>query len=370
MSNVKFALEPSIAVKHSSVSIRPFVSGRANFGLERYNMVVADGVKHRCPVTVIGTGRIKEYITGLNEQSIEMKKLAEMARTDKEKKEEYEAAVKEIRTIVARAEREIGGNHKITPEETDIARIDITDSTFWERVETFKSVVPDKFNEQGQRIPTYWDDLSMELDNHGFVLNEGNIHDLVLVKIAEAGGFSLIARSYEEAVESPNCKFYINKRAKAAGIKVGGKKLRDKAGQELLKLEKDASKMFYVTKLVSIDSLYYKAGGNTTPTDILYDDCSRFIEGEGSVKNKEEACNKFISYCKMDMEELRLRCMVQDGTANRYLAYKPDGSIYYLKTSTPIGKTVADCLVFLKDPLNQDIYKMLKDQVEKDWFGA
>jgi len=33
-------------ITHSRVSIRPFVSGKANMGLEQYNLVVADGIHH------------------------------------------------------------------------------------------------------------------------------------------------------------------------------------------------------------------------------------------------------------------------------------------------------------------------------------
>lgn len=365
MSNVQFALETSVAVKHSDASIRPFVSGRPNFGLERYNMVVADGCRHRVGISVMGIDRIKTYITGLNELSSDMQKLKELGKTDKEKKEEYEAKVLEIRRIVARAERELTANYKVNPD-----TVTVDDAEFWQNVLTFSSVVPDKFDEKGVRIPTYWDDIFLELDNHGHVLDARNISDLLLIKAIEAGGFALIAPSYEEAVESGRYKFYLDKRVASSKVKVSGRKTRDQAASELLKLSKDFNKMFYVTKLVSLDSMYYKSGGNVTPGDVLYDDCGKFLDGEGSIKSKEKAAEKFLEVCKMDMEELRLRCMVQDGSASRYISYKADGIMYYLKSNAPIGKTVADAISYLKDPNNADVYKQLAEQCNKDWAGA
>jgi len=367
MEAVKFALETSVAIKHSSVSIRPFVSGRPNFGLERYNMVVADGVRHKVGISVLGTGNIKTYITGLNEMSPDMQKLKELGAKDAGKKEEYEAKVLEIRKIVARAEREITSNYDVNPD--DVESLKSTD--FWSKVKTFKSVIPDTFEEDGGGIKvrklTYWDDIYLDLDNYGYALDERDIKDLLIIRAIEAGGCALIATSYEEAASTSNYRFYLDKRVDTSAVKVSGKKLRDKAGQELLKLEKDYNKMFYVTKLISMDSLYYRKGGNVTPADILYDDCSKFIDGEGTIKSKEAASTKFLEYCKLDLDELKLRCMIQDGTAMRYLSYKPDGSIYYMATGTPMGKTVAECISLLKDPLSQQVYIQLRDQVEKDW---
>lgn len=364
MATLKHAIQQSAAIIHSSVSIRPFLSGKSNMGLEKYNLVIADGVKHRVCITVLGTDRIKTYLTGLNEQSQEMLELKKEGESNKDKREEYEARVKEIRQIVARAERELNGNYTVDHEDPNI----VNDKDFWNRVKMFHSVIPDQFDEQRKRIATYWDDVTLELDNHGQVLDERDIRDVLLIKIAEAGGFSLIAPSYEVAAENGKFKFYLDKRSKSSAVKVSGRKLRDEAGAALLKLHKgDANKLFYVTKLVSIDSLYYRTGKNHTPLDVFYDDCSRYLDGEGIEKSKEEAARKFIEYCKMEMDELRLRCMVKDGTATKLLSYKPDGSIYYLATGTPMGKTIPECIVFLKDPLNQDIYKGMKDQLEKTW---
>jgi hypothetical protein len=364
MASVKHAIQQSAAITHSSVSIRPFLSGKSNMGLEKYNLVIADGVKHRACISVLGVDRIKTYVTGLNEQSQEMLELKKESATNKEKLEEYEAKVKEIRQIVARAERELNGNYTLDHEDPNI----VNDKEFWTKVRMFHSVVPDQFDEQRKRISSYWDDITLELDNHGQVLDERDIRDVLLIKIAEAGGFSLIAPSYETAAESGKYKFYLDKRSKSSSIKVSGRKLRDEAGSALLKLYKgDSNKLFYITKLVSLDSLYYRIGKNNTPLDVFYDDCSRYLDGEGIEKSKEEASKKFIEYCKLEMDELRLRCMVKDGTALRMLSYKPDGSIYYIPTGTPMGKTVPECIVFLKDPLNQDIYKALNEDLQKAW---
>ena len=355
----------SSAIAHSSVSIRPFVNGKRNMGLEAYDLVVADGVYHKDGVIALGEHSVKTYVTGLNEASSDMVLLRKEGETNPTKMEEYNAKVLDIRRTIARAERELGGNAELDPNDPDILK----DKDFWKRVKTFQSVIPDTFDSKGDRIPTYWDSITLKLDNHGQALNpERLVLDLLIMKIAEAGGFAIVAPSLTVAAETNKYKFYLDKREAAAEIQISPKIMRDKAGKELLKMyEGDANKLFYVTKLVSLDSLFYRKGSNSTPLAVLYNDSSRYLDGEGMEKSKTTAATKFLEYCKMDLEELRLRCMIKDATTRQYLSFKADGTIYHNRTSTPIGKNVADCIVYLKDPLNQSVYEMLKEDVEKEW---
>ena len=68
-------------------------------GLENYGMNVFDGVFHEEQLTCIEINGIKRYLTGLNEFSPDVKNLAV---------EEQEAKIKQIRSVVAQLEKELG----------------------------------------------------------------------------------------------------------------------------------------------------------------------------------------------------------------------------------------------------------------------
>src|SRR4051812_47386521 len=127
-----FRLSP--AIKHAPLSIKPFMKeGTKNMGLERYNMVVHNGiVQTDVPMfRAIGEGAYasKTYITNLNEDAPEVQGIKD--------DEERNARIATIRRMVARAERYLASNLKLDPEVKDIENIPYDE--FWGKVTTFKS---------------------------------------------------------------------------------------------------------------------------------------------------------------------------------------------------------------------------------------
>jgi len=349
------------ALSRSAISIKPYVSGQPNLGLEKYDLALFDGAKQRDSIFCESNGRIKTYLTGLNELHPSVQNIKD--------EDEKRAKIKEIREVVARLENEFNANFAVNPEGC-MEGYGTKDDRFWANVTMFKSVVPDTFDNQNNRIPTYWDSIVLELDNWGKNLDMKNLSDVVIKYAIEAGGFSLVAGSLEAARDNNQFKFYLDKIEETSALKTENKKLRNKAGAKLETLyNKDANKLFYVTKMVSLDSLFYRTGKNATPNDILYEDCDRYINGQTADKNKTFCAEKFLEYAEMSMEELKLRCIVKDATQLRLISHKPDGNLYYIKTGVLLGKTVADVVNFIKNPLNEDVYKDIFSLVDKEWKG-
>ena len=198
-------------------------------GLENYGISLFDGVKHQEQLACLEINGINRYLTGLNEFAPEIKKLS---------KELKEAKVKQIRATVADLEAELASNI-IDPEDKD----------FWNKVKLLK---PDN-NE-------FWNKIELKVGNEPLHINMSDPYDRIKLCAIEVGGFSLVAKSYEDAKARPRPpKFYLDKEEETVSTRTEYKKLRNKALSELQKLfDKNSTKLFYVAKIVDANSTQYK----------------------------------------------------------------------------------------------------------------
>jgi hypothetical protein len=182
----------------------------------------------------------------------------------------------------------------------------------------------------------------------------------------EAGGFSIVGRSYEEARSRAVApKFYLDKTIDTVSTKTEVKKLKNKALSELQKLyDKNTNKLLYVAKVIDANSVQYK---KSTPNDIVYDNMDRYINGEGVEKNLKRAATSFLDVCALDMETLKLKSIIRDATFYKMIATKPDGFIYHMESSAMMGRNPSDCVEFLRNPLNENVLITLTKAVEKFW---
>lgn len=323
--------------RNSSLTIRPFVDPYVqNMGLERYNMVLFEGIFHEEPIVCLEFNGIKRYITGLNEFAPEVKNLPE---------DQREAVIKDIRKTVAELEKELAANV-----------LDIDDKDFWAKVKLLR---PDNDD--------FWGKITMRFGNEPVYLDPQNDpYDLIKLRAIEAGGFSIVAKSLDSArKESPKFKFYLDKYEETASIKTELKKLKNKAFSELQKLyDKNQNKLFYVCKVLDPNSTQYK---KSTPNDILYDNMDKYISGETVEKDKKLTAQRFIDTCNLDMETLKLRSLIKDSTFYKVLATRGDGNIYHMKSGSVLGKNPSDVLIYLKNPLNDEILADIITTVESYW---
>ena len=336
MSNVTI-VEGYAVNKKSTIAIRPFFEARIeNMGLEKYGLSLFDGAFHEEQLACLEINGIKRYLTGLNEFSPDLKNLP---------LEEQEARVKEIRRVVSQLEKELAANV-----------IDANDPDFWNKVKICK---PDN--------SSFWDQIKLRCSNEPTYLEpDKDPYDLIKLYAIEAGGFSMVAKSLEEAKSMPvPPKFYLDKLETTASTNTEVKKLRNKAASELQKLfDKNQNKLFYVAKVLDPNSTQYK---KSTPNDIMYDNMDKYINGELTDKDKKRTAQRFLDVAVLDMESLKIRAIVKDASFYKFLATKADGFIYDMGSSSMLGRTPSDCVEYLKNPLNESVLIDLTKKVEKYW---
>jgi hypothetical protein len=324
------------ANKKKTIAVKPyFDNSMSNMGLEHYGQSLFDGVKHYEQLACLEQNGVVRYVTGLNEFAPEIKLLPI---------EEREAKIKEIRNAVAELERELAANV-----------LDVNSPTFWNEVVLLKP---------GNK--EFWNKITMSCGNDPVFLDPADPYDRIKLYAVEAGGFSLISRSYEDArSKAVPPKFYLDKVTETSGIKTEYKKLKNKALAELQKLfDKNSTKLFYIAKAVDTASVQYK---KYTPNDVIYDNMDRHINGEGTEGNKERAAKGFMEAAALDMETLKIKAIVKDSIFFKYITNKSDGYIYHTKSNALLGRNTSDIIEYLKNPLNEDILKDLNTQVEKLW---
>lgn len=322
--------------KKSSVCIRPYFDPSVeNMGLEKYNMSLFEGVFHEEQLACLEINGIKRYLTGLNEFAYELKDLDP---------EERDAKVKQIRSLVSQLEKELAAN-EVQPE----------DEQFWNKVKLLK---PDNAE--------FWDKIKVRCSNDPVHLDLKDPYDLIRLCAIEAGGFSMIAKSLDDARRKPTPpKFYLDKLEETASTNTEVKKLRNKAAAELQKLfDKNQNKLFYVAKVLDPLSTQYK---KSTPNDIIYDNMDKYISGELVDKDKRKTAQRFLDAANMDMETLKIRAIIKDASYYKFIATKPDGFIYHMQSSSLMGRTPSDVAEYLKNPLNEEILADLTKKVEKYW---
>jgi len=323
--------------KMGSIAIRPyFESSVSNMGLEKYGLSLFDGVFHEEQLACLEINGVKRYITGLNEFAPEIKSLPS---------DEREAKVKQIRKAVSDLEKELNSN-VVDPEDKD----------FWNKIELLKP-----------SNSVFWDKIILRCGNEPTYLQpDKDPYDLIKLHAINAGGFSMIAKSFDDArTRSVPPKFYLDISEETVVIKTELKKMRNKALAELQKMyDKNANKLLYVAKILDISSTLYT---KSTPNDILYDNMDKYINGETVEKNKKLTAEKFLEVSSNDLTTLKLRAIAKDAAYHKYIVTKPDGFIYHLSSSTMLGRNLADVVEFLKNPTNEQITAQIVSKVEEHW---
>ena len=323
-------------VKKTPIAVRPFFDASAsNMGLEDYGMSLFDGVTHHEQLACLENNGVVRYLTGLNEFAPDIRLLNEQDKA---------ARIKEIRAAVCELEKELAANV-----------IDVEDEQFWNKVKLLK---PDNSE--------FWNRISIACGNEPLFLDPKDPYDRIKLHGIEAGGFSLVAKSYDDARSRPVApKFYLDKTEETVMARTEYKKMRNKALAELQKLfDKNSTKLFYIAKVVDINSTQYR---KSTPLDVIYENMDRYISGEGGETNKERAAKSFTETAAMDMETLKIKSIVRDSVFFKYIINKADGFIYHTKSGSMLGRNVSDVLEYLKNPLNEDVLKDLNQACEKYW---
>lgn len=320
------------------ISVKPYLDpNQTNMGLENYGYALFPGTHHEEQLAAIERNGVVRYVTGLDEFAPEVQNLNDEKLRG--------SIIHNIRSVVAHLEKTLA---------TNVIKID--DEEFWNKVKLLK---PDNHE--------FWSKISLRVSNEVKYLEPNkDSYDLIKYMAIEAGGFDIIAKSWEDAQASPVApKFYLDKEVHTVNVRTTFKKLRNKAIGLLDKIySSNPKKLLYLTKTIETNSITYK---NTTPLDVLYDTVDEYINGQGAEPNKDKAANTFIDLCDMDMETLKLKAVVKDASFYKIISLKADGMLYHSQTSTVLGRNVSDVVQMLKNPLNEDVLVKVLEDVEGYW---
>jgi len=321
----------------NNISVKPYVDSTSeNMGLENYGFAIYPGTYQEEQLAAIERNGVVRYITGLDEFAPEVQRL------DDDKRD---AVVANIRYVVSELEKQLATNV-----------IEVDDKKFWEKVTLLK---PNNHD--------FWQKITIRCSNEPLWLKpKTDPYDLIKMMAIEAGGFDLVAKSYEDAQSKAKPpKFYLDKEIDTVSTRTEYKKLRNKATSILDTLfGKNPKKLTYLTKVLDGNSTQYK---NSTPQDTVYDNLDEYIQGNGVEGNKTRAAENFIKASELDMETLKLKAIVKDASFYKFLVNKPDGMIYHAAKSAMLGRNVSDVVEYLKNPLHEDILEELLGEVEKYW---
>lgn len=319
------------------VTVKPYVDNTVdNMGLQQYDQVIFEGVWHEEQLACIEFNGVKRYVTGLDEFAPSIKKI-----TDPEKRN---AKIRDIRATVSQLEKDLASNV-----------VDPDDEQFWNKVKLLR---PD--NDE------FWSKISIKCGNTPVYLNPNSPHDLIKIRAIEEGGFSIVARNYEDARKSGGkIKFYLDRFEDTVSTLTEGKKIKNNAISKLQELfDTNYPKLFYIAKVVDANSALYK---NSTPKDIVYDNMDKFITGNSYERSAVKASKMFIEAYNSSMEDIKIRAIVKDMMYYKIAYAKSDGFIHHKATGEVLGRNPSDCAEFLKNPMNEDITNNILEKVTEYW---
>ena len=323
--------------KVGEISIRPYFSeSNENMGLEKYGMILHDEVYHTEQLTCLEVNGVKRYVTGLNEFAPEVKTLP---------KKEREAKIREIRRAVAQLEAELAQNI-----------IDAEDVEFWNKVKLLR---PDN--------DKLWSKITIKCGNETLWLNPAeDPYDLIKICAIEAGGFSLVAPSLQEAkTQNRPPKFYLDKTVETVSTRTEDTKVKNRALAALTNLyDTNPTKLFFLAKSIDANNTQYI---KSMPNDVVYEIMDNYINGNSTESNKRKAATIFHTASQESLENLKIRCVVRDSKSYGFLSGNPDGFIYHVDSGTKLGKQNTDVFAYLKNPVNNELFEDLLERCENYW---
>lgn len=334
MSETKTA--PLMSQKQVSIRINPDPSF-SRMGLEKYSdVVIADGTYQSEQLSCVENNGLERYITGLDEFAPEVQNI--------ENKEEKAAKIKSIREKVSWLEQMLNHN-KVSPDDAD----------FWNKI---VKIHP--------RNADFWKKLEIVVGNTLTILDPKVPSDFILISCIEAGGFPIIAKSYDDAKSSStHKKFYLDKGTEKILAATEIKKIRNRALSILQTLyDENSRKMLYIAKTLGGNSTLYKA---STPPDVLYEDLDQYIHGKGIEVSEKKAANNFIAAEALGMENLRAKAVIMDAMFHKIISSKSDGMYYHTKSNSQMGHNVEECIEFLKSPIHTKVSEAINAEVDSIW---
>lgn len=320
-------------------SIKPFIEGhRENMGLEDYDLVVFPNVEHSETLAALESNGVVRYLTGLDEFAPEIRKIKSA--------DEKAAKILEIRTVVAHLERELASND-----------IDVDDEDFWKKVQVMR-----------QDNHEFFGKIEVRCGNKEVFLDpENSAEDLIKIYAIKSGGFTIVGKSFADAKNTPiSPKFYLDSNDERVTSRTTAKKSVNKAISLLEKIyTTNPEKLIYMAKV--LDGQTSLTFSKSTHIDVIYDLLDDYISGKGVDKNSIRTSQEFTDTSELSFDTLKIKALITDATFYSLIALKPDGMLYHQSTGSMVGKNVTEVLMYLSNPLHEDVKDALISEIASFW---
>lgn len=274
-------------------------------GLHKYN-------RSRMPKCidrlVAAPNRDGRFITGLDEQSLEIHKIKDSdVRIEKEK---------EIKALRESLERQTGADLTGT-------------SDFWKSFSV---------------------DISSDSD---LILNNSNPLDVIRYHLLISNGY--VAPSKEDAGHPryAAAKYYAFTAEVADKEEVSIRKIKDKARAMLTQIENKPETMSLIGQF-----LEGKQYARTNDPDILYTMLGNYIDSDKS----GETAKKFLNVANKDIEELQFKLVIDKAILSKIIKIRDK---YYQRGQVTFGKTIDEVYNTLQSPEYAAEFASIKDELEK-----
>lgn len=319
------------------VSVKVFVDPETdNMGLQDQGYVLFPKAVQSEPLAYVTSNGIKRYLTGLDEFAPEVQSLP-----DDTKK----AKITEIRKIVADLEKRQNMNV-----------IDINDKDFWNKVKTFR---PD--NE------SYYRTFRLRYTNDDKTLfPEEDIVDLCMFYAIQAGGFPMCGKNFEDAQVNGK-RWYLGIERDDVKADVSLTKRKNAALAKLVALYDDkAAELLYLAKVLDPAAANFK---KSTFPDTLYKAIDDFINGKSSVTKISKAVELFEEAVSYNKAEMFCRAVLKDAIYFREVVVV-DQNYMIQKKSVILGKNFEDCVQYLMNQLNGEVFEDLHELILKNYWSV
>ncbi len=191
----------------------------------------------------------------------------------------------------------------------------------------------------------FWHTFRVKIDKEGLALDLADPIDNLKWRVCNVA--PRIASSWEQRYQSGAYIFAIKDEEVETEAKVAKANKRKDAYKFLGKIENSAEKMRNVLRV------YGKDPGKSVKTSVLYTKIDELIEDDKTLTKLLSVINDTHFEMKIFLQDA-IKCGVIEKNETRY----------YLPGGDKIGGTRLEAMDFLKDPLNQDVYLRIKNQIE------
>lgn len=280
----------------------------AAVGLAKYNKSKFLGTREWVQ---LGIGQDGRYITGIDENSIEINSIRDL-----ELKEEKKKKVSELRK-----ELENLTGHDLSAKSS------------------------------------FWDEFFFEVSDQ---LNTANLIDIIKYNILIANNFAALSLQDIDDLNYHNAKFYLANLDAEHEDKVSKKRLKDEATSSLFKLYDNAFKLKLVGKSL-LGGIY----DDSMTKDNIYNELSDYLDSD----KKGENLRKFNDTISKSNEELMVHSLVEDACKDHFGIIRFRNGLYQRGNIT-YGKTKDEVIKFLANLENANEYVSVKDELdEKKKYG-